>query len=1235
MSPLNALRILILLLHLLILAPMRDAAAATEPLFDGKTLGGWEGDPKVFRVEQGVIVGGSFAGNPQNEFLTTKRRFKNFRLTLEYKLVGTEGFVNGGVQFRSERITDPQNEMKGYQADIGAGYSGCLYDESRRKTFLAKTSNLSAVSPPTGPASSAPHGSQLEKPGDWNLYEIRCEGNRIRIFLNGTLTVDYTESEPRIPQEGVIGLQIHGNCKAQICYRSISIETLPERLVPTQDEILSRFGDPNPPEAAAPGWGGKRFSLGGSECVVFIGQTNLVREQKNGELEARLTAGFLPNKPRFRSMAWEADTVYEQWRDLNFGAWQSQLEAVGASVVIAQFGQVEVFDGVERLPEFVAACHRLLDQFSVRTRRLVLLSPTPFERSPSAHGPDQRPRNDALRAYSKAIEKIAADRGALFVDLFSPLAERSRDGARLTDNGIHLNQEGLHVVAELVLKGLAVESRPVEDLPEMQAAIIEKNRLWMDCWRPANWSFVYGDRVTQRFGQAGGSQPPLHDSFENHKPLIAALDERIHSLAKGEASAPPRSSPLPLPAASEEAVLTPEQEKATFTVAEGFDVELVAAEPLGISKPTKMAWDERGRLWVACSPTYPQTIPGLKPSDYIVVLESSKGDGVFDKSSRFAEGLTMVQGIEPADGGLYVCDFDQILFLKDTTGSGKANSRNVVFSGFGIGDTHQLVNSITHGPDGTLWFSQGLHAFSRVETAWGPERLEKAGLWRFHPRTQRLDAFFNGGKAGHNCWGIAFDDFGQVFHKSGDRPEGYYSVPGLVKISNPDEYHPTGAMFASNPKTTTLDFIGTRGMPKELQGCVVIGGYFGNVIEVHRPSDDGAGFKSEQLPKLLKSSAKEFRPVDVNLGPDGAIYIADWLNPIIGHYQASYADPMRDRTHGRIWRIISKTSPRIKQPDLAGMTYAQLFDQLRSPERWTRRQAKRLLFAGTEAEVLKAADAWVAGLDPAAEDYEHLLLEISGVFEAHESPRPQLLKRLLSAHDSRVRAYGARVIGAWAASLKDPVSLLRKSLHDPEPRPRLEAVVSCSSVRTRAAAEAVLEVLDSPRDRFINYALAQVLRSLQPQWKPALANGSFQFSSAAHRDFMSGFSTKQPELAHPGKPIYEALCLNCHQADGKGLAGVYPPLSGSDWVTGPKSRLIRVVLHGLTGPLKVNGVEYGVSNAAPMPPMGLDDKQAADVLSYVRSQFGNHSPPVTPTDVKEVRSATASRTSFWTAMELQ
>ena len=204
-------------LFLLAALPVFLATANTEPvtLFDGKSLDGWEGDTaKTWRVHDGAIVGGSLEGNPRNEFLATKKSYRNFVLQLEYKLVGTEGFVNGGVQIRSVRIANPPNEMSGYQADIGANYSGCLYDESRRNTMLVQADKAVI--------------EKAEKPGDWNRYEIRCEGARIRLSVNGVQTVDFTETEPGIAMEGLIALQIHGGAKSEISYRSVTIEELPD-----------------------------------------------------------------------------------------------------------------------------------------------------------------------------------------------------------------------------------------------------------------------------------------------------------------------------------------------------------------------------------------------------------------------------------------------------------------------------------------------------------------------------------------------------------------------------------------------------------------------------------------------------------------------------------------------------------------------------------------------------------------------------------------------------------------------------------------------------------------------------------------------------------------------------------------------------------------------------------------------------------------------------------------------
>lgn len=184
------------------------------PLFDGETFNGWEGDTnRTWKIVQSEIRGGSLSEMvPHNDFLCTTKSYDNFILKLKFKLEGNEGFINAGIQFRSQRSSSPAYEMIGYQADLGNNYYGALYDESRRNLVLQGPDSLTS--------------SQLVKLNDWNDYEIRAEGNRIQIFLNGQKTVDYHESDSTISQQGVIGLQIHGGGKALVSYKEIILEKI-------------------------------------------------------------------------------------------------------------------------------------------------------------------------------------------------------------------------------------------------------------------------------------------------------------------------------------------------------------------------------------------------------------------------------------------------------------------------------------------------------------------------------------------------------------------------------------------------------------------------------------------------------------------------------------------------------------------------------------------------------------------------------------------------------------------------------------------------------------------------------------------------------------------------------------------------------------------------------------------------------------------------------------------------
>jgi hypothetical protein len=188
-------------------------AGETIVLFDGKTLNGWEGDTNFWRVEEGAIVAGWLERKqPHNDFLATKKDFGNFELRLQYKIEGSNGFVNGGVQFWSQRV--PNNfEVSGYQADLGADTDGNLYDESRRNR------NLVAAEKATR--------EKILKNGDWNDYRIRAQGAHIQLWLNGVQTADYVESDETVPRHGIIALQIHGGAYTKVQYRNLVIEELP------------------------------------------------------------------------------------------------------------------------------------------------------------------------------------------------------------------------------------------------------------------------------------------------------------------------------------------------------------------------------------------------------------------------------------------------------------------------------------------------------------------------------------------------------------------------------------------------------------------------------------------------------------------------------------------------------------------------------------------------------------------------------------------------------------------------------------------------------------------------------------------------------------------------------------------------------------------------------------------------------------------------------------------------
>ena len=621
---------------------------------------------------------------------------------------------------------------------------------------------------------------------------------------------------------------------------------------------------------------------------------------------------------------------------------------------------------------------------------------------------------------------------------------------------------------------------------------------------------------------------------------------------------------LPLAALAEPDRDDPATELASFRLAPGFEVNLFASERDGVTKPIQMRWDARGRLWVIQSTTYPQLKPGEEPNDKVIILEDTKRGGYADKVTVFADGLMIPTGLEIAPpipsrdapnsdfsafaAACYVGEGTKLWLLTDTDGDGKADRREVVFRGFGTGDNHQNINSFRWSPGGELMFCQGLHAHARVETKDGIVALDQAGLWRLRPREERLDAFFGGSADPQNPWGWTFTRWGQPLISAGNSGNMYYPAPEMIRGYQGGRRETIWATGRGR-KTSNPEIIESTHFPDEWQGALVTGGYINNAVWTLQAAPEGAGFRVDDhptLPPLLQSTHGSFRPVDVKLGPDGALYVCDWYNPIIGHYQASFRHPDRDKAHGRIWRITAKGRPLLTLPLalLAGTNdLPALFELIRSPDRYPREQAKRTLFGGDPVRIAQELRAWCERLDPNAPDLDFTLMQALGVFEAHEVVELSLLKRVLAAKTPEARAYGAATLGRWADRFPldfDPLEPLSDLAHDADPRVRLAAIVAAGNIRRAESMVVVLSAAGRPRDRFIDTALIAATSVLKEQWEPIVAKGA----GAWKPEWLELVKTlDKPKPAPPAaKPVA--------QRNGTPIVPIYGRLRASPYVQG-------------------------------------------------------------------------------------
>jgi glucose/arabinose dehydrogenase len=787
-----------------------------------------------------------------------------------------------------------------------------------------------------------------------------------------------------------------------------------------------------------------RFELQNGDRVLFIGDTFFEREVDYGSIETRLTAAFPEHAVTFRNLGWAGDSPMGRARasfDWNNSEteWlkrvKEQLALVKPTVAFLSYGMTAALEAAEaKSPEdqqalmarFKSGMTQLMaaiDEVSGQKVRFVLLSPIPQEASPGVGNAELAAHNSLLGTYTAAIEQLASGHGARFV----PMLAVGRDAhglygtSSVSQFGVVLGPKGYQRAAEVVAEslGLPKSGGAAEARERLQAAIVKKNELFFHRWRPENWTYIFGFRKHEQ-GQNAVEIPRFDPLIEEWDGVIAGLRNldrpdpntvtrvdaalgtstreteqkrfvgrnRIADEAlKAQSAAPKPRAPQPIP---------------TFDVADGFEVSLWAENPL-LHKPIQMNWDSQGRLWVASSEVYPQIKPGQPATDSIVVLEDTTGSGKADKHTVFAGGLLIPTGVLPDNrGGVYVAASSQLLHFADTQGTGHADQKTVVLSSFGTEDTHHNLHTLRWGYDGHLYLNQSIYTHTHIETPFGVRRLNSAGIWRFNPDTGSMSIFTKGGC---NPWGHHWDQFGNSFFTDGAGGKGvYHAMEGATYFTYSDMRREADSISpGSYPKFASLELVHSPNFPADWQGSAITCDFRAHRVVHFAMTEVGSTFQTREMPDLLRSTNVTFRPIDLRFGPDGALYVADWSNPIIQHGEVDFRDPRRDKEHGRIWRIAARQGTVAVRQNLNRLSVTELLDRTLSASGWEQEQSRAVLRQRGSDKVLPSVKSWLARqLDPRAK------LEAMWIYEAFEKPNDAILAEVIASPDGHVRTAAAR-----------------------------------------------------------------------------------------------------------------------------------------------------------------------------------------------------------------------------------
>jgi putative membrane-bound dehydrogenase-like protein len=682
------------------------------------------------------------------------------------------------------------------------------------------------------------------------------------------------------------------------------------------------------------------------------------------------------------------------------------------------------------------------------------------------------------------------------------------------------------------------------------------------------WTWVRNEERGRVFYTAYGhdertwNQPAFHQLVKNG--ILWAVGDRVQGqwaqlkiapLTYVESSRIPnyerRNPPLKLQNA-----LSPEASMSRIQVPSGFELKLFASEP-DIVKPIAMAWDERGRLWIAETIDYPNDIhPGKPGRDHIKILEDTDGDGRADKFTIFADSLNIPTSFVFSNGGIIVAAMPQFLFLQDTTGDDRADVRRPMVDGWGFGDTHAGPSNLRYGFDNRIWGAVGYSNYRGVASNGDSLRFGQA-LWRMQPDGSELEhvASFS-----NNTWGLGFSENFDVFGSTANNTHAMYvgvphryqrGVKGLPPRAGSTKIDGHYAMNALTPNVRQVDVFGgftaaagfnlytARRYPREYWNRIAfVSEPTGRLLHRAILEKKGAGFAEKDGWNLFASDDEWVGPVDAQVGPDGNVWVADWYNFIIQHNPTppgfengkgnAYENPLRDKKHGRIYRVVYKGAQASAPMSLRGARPADLVRALRNDNLFWRLTAQRLLVERKQSDIAPQLYALVRdrsvdqiGLNAGA---LHALWTMHGLglLDGSNTTATAVALGALRHPSAGVRKAAVQVLPATAAT----VDALRTAglLQDADLNTRLAAVLVLSQLPTSDALGREL------------YSIGTAPEAEQDEW----LSQAVYVAAARHRDgYLKAFA------ADIGEPAYRALAQRLTQEE------TTPPVQPAARVGGP------------------------------------------------------------------------------------